>query len=658
MKTADKDRISRSFNTIRQDAVNRRETLRQDAAPKILIGTATCGIASGALDTQLAFEQAVSEGGLDARIGTVGCIGHCYAEPVVIIDYPASGFPPIFYHEVTAGKARMLVKHFLEGGDPLFEHVYGATIENDMIPSVMEFSRFNQETRVVMEKCGRIDPENIHEYIAEGGYASLARALTLDPENIIAEIKSSGLRGRGGAGFPTGRKWELAAGRDAGAKTIICNADEGDPGAYMDRTILESNPHQVLEGMAICAYAVGAQKAIVYIRSEYPLAVKIVTRAIEKANELGLLGRGILESSFNLEIEVFQGSGAFVCGEETGLIQSIEGFRGMPRQRPPYPVESGLYGQPTVINNVKTLASVPPIFEKGAAWYKEIGTAGSPGTAVFSVVGDVVHPGLVEISMGVTLRTLIFEICGGIPDQKKFRAVQIGGPSGGCLPEDFLDTPIDFDSLTEAGAMMGSGGIVVMDEDSCVVDVSRYFIDFTQKESCGKCTFCRIGTRHLLSILERITAGEGRPGDLEQLQLLSEDIQTGSLCGLGKTAPNPVLTSLKYFREEYEAHVNEKRCPGMKCRALMTYYIDLDKCARGCDACVGCCPTEAVFTTSTRKKGIDQNLCVKCGECTVACPPQYDAVRKVSPPSLAPVIERPAKSPAEDRKAPGSSQTS
>jgi NADH-quinone oxidoreductase subunit F len=656
MKTADKDRISRLFNAIRQEAVNRRETFEQDAAPKILIGTATCGIASGALDTKLAFEQAVSEGGLDARIRTVGCIGHCYAEPVVIIDYPASGFPPIFYHEVTAGKARMLVKHFLEGGDPLFEHVYGATIENDMIPSVMEFSRFNQETRVVMEKCGRIDPENIHEYIAEGGYSSLARALTLDPENIIAEIKSSGLRGRGGAGFPTGRKWELAAGRHANGKTIICNADEGDPGAYMDRTILESNPHQVLEGMAICAYAVGAQKAIVYVRSEYPLAVKIVTRAIEKANELGLLGRGILDSTFNLEIEVFQGSGAFVCGEETGLIQSIEGFRGMPRRRPPYPVERGLYGQPTVINNVKTLASVPPIIEKGAAWYKEIGTAGSPGTAVFSVVGDVVHPGLVEISMGVTLRTLIFDICGGIPDRKKFRAVQIGGPSGGCLPEDFLDTPIDFDSLTGAGAMMGSGGIVVMDEDSCVVDVSRYFLDFTQKESCGKCTFCRIGSRHLLGILERITAGDGRPDDLEQLQLLSEDIKNGSLCGLGKTAPNPVLTSLKYFREEYEAHVNEKRCPGMMCRALMTYYIDLDKCARGCDACVACCPTEAVFTTSTRKKGIDQNLCVKCGECMVACPPQYDAVRKVSPPSLAPVIERPAKSPAEDYKRSDSSR--
>ncbi len=651
MKPENKDQIYQQFEAIRRQAEERRDAARRDPSPTILIGTATCGIASGALDTKLAFEQAILEQGLDARVRTVGCIGHCYAEPVVIIDYPQSGFPPIFYHEVTAGKARMLVKHFLEGGDPLFEHVYGAMVENDMIPSVMEFSRFNQEKRVVMEKCGHIDPEDIYDYIAHGGYAALAKALTLDPETIIDEIKTCGLRGRGGAGFPTGRKWELAADSPEGDKIIVCNADEGDPGAYMDRTILESNPHQVLEGMAICALAVGAHKAIVYVRSEYPLAVKIVSGAIAQAKTLGLLGSGILNSAFNLEIEVFQGSGAFVCGEETGLIQSIEGFRGMPRSRPPYPAQEGLYGQPTVINNVKTLASVPPIIANGAAWYRTIGTENSPGTAVFSVVGDVVHAGLVEIPMGVTLRTLIFDICGGIANQKKFKAVQIGGPSGGCLPETFLDTPIDFDSLTTAGAMMGSGGMVVMDEDSCMVDVARYFLDFTQKESCGKCTFCRIGTRHLLDILQRITTGEGRTGDLEQLEQLSEDIKDGSLCGLGKTAPNPVLTSLKYFRDEYEAHINEKRCPGMMCRPLMTYYIDLDKCARGCDACVGCCPTEAVFTTSTRKKGIDQDLCVKCGECMVACPPQYDAVRKVSPPGLAPVIERPVKNPDASKKA-------
>ncbi len=644
MKPENKEQIDALFDAIRHKAEKRRDAVSQDPAPKILIGTATCGIASGALDTKLAFEQAVSERGLDVRIRTVGCIGHCYAEPVVIIDHPQSGFPPIFYHEVTAGKARMLVARFLEGGDPLFEHVYGAMVENDMIPSVMEYARFNQEKRVIMEKCGHIDPEDIYDYIAAGGYASLARALTMAPGAIIEEIKACGLRGRGGAGFPTGRKWELAAGSAQPDKIIVCNADEGDPGAYMDRTILESNPHQVLEGMAICALAVGARRAVIYVRSEYPMAVKTVSLAIEQAGQLGLLGRGILDSGFDLEIEVFRGSGAFVCGEETALIQSIEGFRGMPRFRPPYPVEEGLYGQPTVINNVKTLASVAPVIANGAEWYRAIGTEGSPGTAVFSVVGDVVHPGLVEIPMGVTLRTLIFDICGGIADQKKFRAVQIGGPSGGCLPESFLDTPIDFDSLTAAGAMMGSGGMVVMGEDSCMVNVAQYFLDFTQKESCGKCTFCRIGTRHLLDILQRITTGEGRPGDLEQLEQLSGDIKAGSLCGLGKTAPNPVLTSLQYFRDEYEAHIAEKRCPGMMCRPLMTYYIDLDQCARGCDACVGCCPTQAVFTTSTRKKGIDQNLCVKCGECMVACPPQYDAVRKISPPDLAPVVERPAQS--------------
>lgn len=341
-----------------------------------------------------------------------------------------------------------------------------------------------------MEKCGHIDPEDIYDFIAEGGYAALEKVLQSDRAEIITEVKNSGLRGRGGAGFPTGEKWDLARNAKEKEKIVICNADEGDPGAYMDRTILESNPHQVLEGIAICAYAVGAEKALVYVRSEYPLAVKIITKAIEQAKELKLLGKGILGTSFDLDIEVFQGSGAFVCGEETALIQSIEGYRGMPQHRPPYPVHKGLWGKPTVINNVKTLASIPPIMQKGAAWYREIGTEKSPGTAIFSIVGNVTHPGLVEIPMGVSLRTLIFDICGGIPDKKKFKAVQIGGPSGGCLPAEFLDTPIDFDSLTEAGAMMGSGGMVVMDEDNCMVDVARYFLDFTQKESCGKCTFC------------------------------------------------------------------------------------------------------------------------------------------------------------------------
>jgi NADH-quinone oxidoreductase subunit F len=640
MNPARNEKIDQKFGTILEEAVRRRKAFTETTVPKIHIGMATCGIASGALETKKAFEEILAERNVEAIIHPVGCIGHCYAEPVVIIDHPDSGFPPIFYPEVTAGKAQMLVKLFLEEGDPRFEHILGATMENELIPSVMEFPRFNQEKRVVMEKCGHINPEDIYDYIAEGGYSALVKALQLSPDEIVNEIEHSGLRGRGGAGFPTGRKWKLARNTLAKEKIVICNADEGDPGAYMDRTILESNPHQVIEGMAICAYAVGADKAVVYVRSEYPLAVKIVTKAIEQAKELGLTGKGILGSGFDLEIDVFQGSGAFVCGEETALIRSIEGYRGMPRHRPPYPVQKGLWSQPTLINNVKTLASVPPIMDNGAAWYRDIGTENSPGTAIFSIVGNVVHAGLVEIPMGVSLRSLIFDICGGIPKKKKFKAVQIGGPSGGCLNEDFLDTPIDFDSLVEAGAMMGSGGMVVMDEDTCMVEVARYFLDFTQKESCGKCTFCRIGTYHLLDILQRLTKGEGRDGDLEMLETLSRDIKAGSLCGLGKTAPNPVLTSLKYFREEYEAHIKEKRCPALMCRALTAFYFDLDLCARGCDACATCCPVDAVFTTSNRRKGVDQELCVKCGECLVACPPEYDAVRKVSPPNLVPFIEK------------------
>ncbi|AQV00913.1 MULTISPECIES: NADH-ubiquinone oxidoreductase-F iron-sulfur binding region domain-containing protein [Desulfococcus] len=648
-----KETIKTKFDALRREAVRRQDLFRLSAAPKIHIGMATCGIAAGALETKAAFEETLKERNIEAHVHTVGCLGHCYAEPVVIIEHPDAGFPPIFYHEVTPGKAKMLTKMYIEGGDPRFEHVYGATEVNDMIPSVMDFSRFSMEKRVVMDKCGKIDPDDIYEYIAADGYAALFRALQMPPEEIVDMIKQSGLRGRGGAGFPTGVKWEMAFRVEHENKIVICNADEGDPGAYMDRTLLESNPHQVLEGMMICALAVGADAAIIYVRAEYPLAVKTLARAIRQAHELNLLGEGILGSEFNLEIDIFEGSGAFVCGEETGLIQSIEGYRGMPRHRPPYPVKSGLYGRPTVINNVKTLALVPPIVTQGAAWFRGIGTEGSPGTAVFSVVGDVVHPGLVEIPMGVTLRTLIFDICGGIPNHKGFKAVQIGGPSGGCLPESFLDTPIDFDSLTGAGAMMGSGGMVVMNEDTCVVNVSRYFLDFTQKESCGKCTFCRIGTRHLLSILDRLTCGTAHEGDLDLLASLAGDVKAGSLCGLGKTAPNPVLTSLKYFRDEYEAHLKEGRCPGMMCRPLTAFYIDLDACARGCDACALVCPTDAVFTTSTRKKGIDQSLCVKCGECVVACPPEYDAVRKVSPPSLAPVIQRPETPPTPDARESG-----
>ncbi len=631
--------MRRALEVLQREANAAQETTHASPIPKIHIGMATCGIAAGAMETRQAFEESLARHDIEAVVHSVGCIGHCYAEPVVVIE--TADFPPIFYHEVTPGKARMLTKLYLKEGDPRFEHVFGAMEENDMIPSVMEFSRFNREKRIVMEKCGHIDPESIHEYVAAGGYSSLAKALETAPGDVVREIERSGLRGRGGAGFPTGRKWDLAARSENGGKVVICNADEGDPGAYMDRTILESNPHQVIEGLAICAHAVGARRALVYVRAEYPLAVRIMAGAIEQAKKANLIGAGGPGGGFDLEIEVFQGSGAFVCGEETALIRSVEGRRGMPRHRPPFPVERGLQGRPTVINNVKTLAAAPAVIDKGADWFRSIGTAESPGTAIFSVVGAVVHPGLVEIPMGVTLRELIFDICGGIPNKKAFKAVQIGGPSGGCLSEEFLDTPIDFDSLTRAGAMMGSGGMVVMNEDACMVDVARYFLDFTRKESCGKCTFCRIGTHHLLGILDRLTRGEGREDDLEQLESLSREVQDGSMCGLGKTAPNPVLTSLRYFRDEYIDHQHGQRCPSGMCRPLTAYYIDLEKCARGCDACVGCCPVDAVFTTSTRKKGIDQSLCVKCAECMAACPPEYDAVKRVSPPHLAPVIERP-----------------
>ncbi len=627
------------FSPIREEAERRRGELKSNTHPNIYIGMATCGLASGAMEVKEAFEDTLKERGIEARIIPVGCLGHCYAEPLVMVENP--GFPPILYHEMTPGKAKMLVKAFFEEGDPLFEYILGATEDNDLIPTVKEFSRFHSEERILMAHCGLIDPEDIYHYIAKGGYSRFAKTLSLPQDKILGEIRESGLRGRGGAGFQTAVKWEMVKNADEPERFVICNADEGDPGAYMDRAILESNPHQVIEGIAMCAYTVGAQRAIIYVRAEYPLAVRIVKKAIEQAKELGILGRSILGTTFDLEIEVFQGSGAFVCGEETALIQSIQGERGMPHPRPPYPSQRGLWGKPTVINNVKTFGSIAPILERNGAWFRGIGTKESPGTAIFSVVGSIVHAGLVEIPMGITLRRLIFDVCGGIPKKKTFKAVQIGGPSGGCLPEVCLDTPIEFDSLTQAGAMMGSGGMVVMDEDTCMVDVARYFIDFTQNESCGKCTFCRIGTRHLLTILERITKGEGRKGDIDLLEDLSLDIKEGSLCGLGKTAPNPVLTSIRYFRDEYEAHINEKRCPAMMCRPLTAYFIDLDRCARGCDACVGSCPTDSIFTTSNRKKAIDQTLCVKCGECMTACPPEYDAVRKVSPPELAPRIERP-----------------
>ena len=616
--------------------------------PVIQVALATCGIAAGALETVKAFEETVKELGVDAIIKTTGCTGHCYAEPVVVIDHPASGFPPLMYQEVSPGKAKMLTKMFLQEYDPRLEHVFGAMVENELLPTVMDFPRFGMEKRIVMGNCGEIDPDNIAAYIAKDGYAALTSVLEKSSASVMDVIDAAKLRGRGGAGYPAAAKWRAVLDAHAEEKWVICNADEGDPGAYMDRMLLESDPHRIIEGMLICAKSVGATHGAFYVRAEYPLAVETLTKALQQAREWNVLGDRILESDFSFDIRLFEGSGAFVCGEETALLQSMMGHRGMPTVRPPYPAEKGLNGTPTVVNNVKTLAMVPSIFRHGAEWFLSIGTAESPGTAIFSVVGDVVYPGLVEVPMGITLRELIYDVCGGIPSPKTFKSIQIGGPSGGCLGEKLLDTPIDFDSLTSADAMMGSGGLVVMANDTCPVNVARYFLDFTQKESCGKCTFCRIGTRHLLEILDRITEGEGRIEDIIVLEEISSSVQKGSLCGLGKTATNPVLTALAHFSDEFEEHIVEHKCRGHVCRKLIAFYIDLDACARGCDACVGSCPTEAIFTTSTRKKGIDQDLCVKCGECVVACPPEYDAVRRISPAHLVPIIENPAKKPVKE----------
>ncbi len=601
----------------------------------ITVGTATCGRAAGALDVLQAFRAELQRQGLDVPVIEVGCLGHCYAEPLAVISKP--GFPPICYGYVNPVIAERLVREFIAGDNPCLEFVLGALEPNDLIPSFEDFPRAGYEKKLILRNCGIIDPANINHYIARGGYAALAKALeTMSPQAVISQVAQSGLRGRGGAGFPTGQKWALCQQERGRTKYVICNADEGDPGAFMDRAILESDPHSVIEGMTIAAYAVGARRGYIYVRAEYPLAVERVRQARREAKRQHLLGQNILGSRFSFDISIFEGSGAFVCGEETALIASIEGKAGLPRHRPPYPTSRGLFGRPTLINNVKTLASVPPIIQNGAAWFAGIGTTRSKGTAVFALAGKVVNTGLVEVPMGTTLRQVIFEVGSGIPNGKRFKAVQIGGPSGGCLPESALDLPIDFDSLAKAGAMMGSGGLVVLDEDDCMVEIARYFLEFTQRESCGKCTFCRLGTRQMLEILTDITRGHGQPGDIDRLRDLAADVAAGSLCGLGKTAPNPVLTTLRYFEDEYRAHIEEGRCPALMCRDLIAYYILPDRCERSCDACVGTCTVEAISPNRQRIKVIDQDKCVKCDTCRLACPPQYNAIVKLSPPDRVP----------------------
>ena len=637
--------IKESFEPLKEQSAAEWEAIVNSPKPHIFIGTDTSGRAAGALETLEAFREALAEKNIDAILIEVGSTGYCYADPSVVIRKP--GFPPIYYGYVTTGIASRLVSDFIIGDDPCYEFAIGALEKNDIIPTIYDQPRFQYEKRILLSHCGNIDPRNIKQYIANGGYAALIKALEMPPQVVIDEIARSGLRGLGGAGFPTGQKWQVCREGPGQTKYVICNADEGDPGAFMDRTILESDPHAVIEGMIIAAYAVGANRGFIYVRAEYPLAVECTAAALRQAKEKGILGNDILGSGFDFDIEMMRGSGAFVCGEETALIASLEGRRGWPRHRPPFPAQSGLWGQPTLINNIKTLAAVPHILNNGADWFAGIGTETSKGTAVFALAGKVTNTGLVEVPMGTTLRQIIFDVGGGIPKGRNFKAVQIGGPSGGCLPESLLDLPIDFDSLNEAGAMMGSGGMVILDEDNCMVDTARYFLDFTHAESCGKCTFCRLGTAQMLDVLEDITNGNGKTEDIDFLRELATDIKEGSLCGLGQTSPNPILTTIKYFMDEYDAHILEKRCPAKVCQELTAFYIHPDKCERSCDACVGTCPTEAIFSGKRGIKVIDQEKCVKCGTCLDACPPQYKAVERISPLSQLPPSEpRPAKEKA------------
>ena len=634
MKVVELPAIHLAFQEIKSRAEWHWQELRGSGRPVIMVGTATCGRAAGALEVLRAIRNEIKRQKLDCPVIEVGCMGHCYAEPIVVITKP--GYPPICYGHVNSVIAERLIKEFILGDDPCLEFVLGALEENDLIPSFSDFPRARYEKKVILRNCGQIDPTEIDHYLANGGYSALVKALQMAPEELINEVEKSGLRGRGGAGFATGQKWQICRNAPGNPKYIICNGDEGDPGAFMDRAILESDPHSVIEGIIIAGYAIGARYGYIYVRAEYPLAVERTRIALRQARKLNLFGKNILGSDFSFDIKLFQGSGAFVCGEETALIASLQGEPGLPYYRPPYPAISGLYGKPTVINNVKTFAYICHIIDNGAQWFAGIGTERSRGTAVFALAGKVVNTGLTEVPMGTTLRQVIFDVGSGIPEGKRFKAVQIGGPSGGCLPESALDLPVDFDSLSGAGAMMGSGGMVVLDEDDCMVEIARYFLEFTQRESCGKCTFCRLGTKQMLEVLDDITKGQGKNEDIDMLHQLAQDVNAGSLCGLGKTAPNPVLTTMRYFRDEYEAHITEGRCPALMCRDLIAYYIIPEKCERSCDACVGSCAVEAITTNKKRIKVIDQEKCVKCGTCLTACPPQYSAVVKLSPPSEVP----------------------
>jgi NADH:ubiquinone oxidoreductase subunit F (NADH-binding)/(2Fe-2S) ferredoxin len=607
---------------------------------KIMVGMATCGLAAGAGEVGLALVKEVKKRKIDVVVSKTGCIGLCQHEPLVDILKP--GYPRLTYDRVTPERVGEILDGLVKGK---FKKGIMARIDQEefllddtrkrygkgKIPaylnSVLSYNRlsfYKKQERIALRNCGFIDPESIAEYVAKGGYFSLAQVLKEGkPEKVISQVKRSKLRGRGGAGFLTGVKWEVGRNAKGNEKYFICNADEGDPGAYMDRSILEGDPHSIIEGMLLGGFAIGAGQGYVYVRQEYPLAIERLKIALTHARREGLLGKNILGSGFDFEIEVSRGAGAFVCGEETALIQAIEGNWGEPQPRPPFPAVSGLWEKPTVINNVETLANIPVIVRKGAKWFSGIGTSKSKGTKVFSLVGKVKNIGLVEVPMGITLKDIVFGIGGGIPNGRKFKAVQTGGPSGGCIPENLLHLKVDFDQLKKAGSIMGSGGMIVMDDKTCMVDVAKYFLSFLEDESCGKCVPCRVGIRRMRELLEDITSGRGREGDMDYLKQMAEAVKDGSLCGLGKTSPNPVLTTLHYFRDEYEVHIKEKKCPAGVCKPLITYSIDPENCT-GCGACLRACPQEAISGKKKKVHQILSNKCIKCGACLEVC--KFDAV--------------------------------
>ncbi len=582
----------------------------------VKVGLGTCGISAGGEKVFRAFQDELKERPNSFVLQETGCIGMCYRE--VLVEVSNGSGEPYMYGEITPDRVGQMVEEDLIGGK---------IIEDWLVTGEgREVGFFENQTRIVLRNCGKIDPGSIEEYIERDGYKGLEKALkNMTPEDVIEQVEKSGLRGRGGGGFPTGMKWKFTRGAKGDKKYIICNADEGDPGAFMDRSVLESDPHSVLEGMAIAAYAIGSDESYIYCRAEYPKAIARLRQAIAQAKQKGFLGEKILGSDFNFTIKIKEGAGAFVCGEETALIHSIEGLRGMPRFRPPFPAISGLWEKPTNINNVETFANVPWIITNGGEAYAKYGTEDSKGTKVFAMAGKVKRTGLVEVPMGVTIKEVVFDICGGIIDDNELKAVQMGGPSGGCIPASMCDIPIDYQQINKTGAIMGSGGLIVMDSTTCMVDVARFFLTFTQEESCGKCTFCRIGTKRMLEILVRITMGEGTMADLDNLEELSGQIKNASLCGLGQTAPNPVLTTLKYFREEYVAHIEDKKCPAHECSALLTYTIN-DKCT-GCVVCAKACPTEAITGEKKQLHTVHQDQCIKCGKCYTVC--RFDAVEKV-----------------------------